>query len=181
MRYGLVSYTVFPRTFKIHPPLFKAKEAKEEYYSRMLESVALEGFRNPIVYLDRADCTTGCSMVSYGGTRAWAAIQLKMDIPSFVVDFPVWNPLYDDWEDVTTVRQALTKFKDTPNQLEFRPDCFDFWGCSQVHCDDENRELLDNYSWKSTHRHEQVQAKSGKRVAWYSVHHDPNIVDPFEF
>lgn len=180
MRYGRLPYRVFPADFIITPPLFKRKEEQESYYSRMLASVEREGFRNPIVYLDRADCTTGCSMVSYGGTRAWAAIELKMDVPAFAVDYPPFNSAYDTWEDITTVRQALAKFKDWPNQLEFRPDSFDFWGCSQVHCDDKNRALLDNLSWKSTDRHEQVEAKRGKRVAWYSIHHDPNIVDPFE-
>jgi hypothetical protein len=180
VRYGKLSYRVFPADFIITPPLFKRKEEQESYYSRMLASVEREGFRNPIVYLDRADCTTGCSMVTYGGTRAWAAIELKMDVPAFVVDYPEWNSLYDDWEDITRVRQALVKFQDLPNQLEFRPDSFDFWGCSQTHCDDENRALLDNLSWKSTDRHEQVEAKRQKRVAFYSVHHDPNIVDPYE-
>ena len=180
VRYGMLSYTVFPADFKIHPPLFKVKEEKEAYYSRMLASVESEGFRNPIMYLDRSDCTTGCSMVSYGGTRAWAAIALKIDIPAFVVDYPEWNPTYDGWEDITTVRQALAKFKDLPQQLEFTPDCFAFWGCSQVHCDDKNRDLLDNLSWKNTDRHEQVESKRKNRVAWYSIHHDPNIVDPFE-
>lgn len=180
VRYGMLPYTVFPADFIIHPPLFKIKEEKDAYYSRMLASVEREGFHNPIVYLDRADCTTGCSMVSYGGTRAWAAMQLKMNVPAFVVDYPEWNPMYDDWEDITMVRQALGKFTDSPMQLEFRPDSFDFWGCSQTHCTEENMKIMDDYARKSTQRHEQVESKRRKRVAWYSIHHDPNIVDPFE-
>lgn len=99
------------------------------HYERLLESVAREGFRNPIMVaggrLERRHkselppsirAREDLLVSEYlGGSRLWAAAQLGVDVPCIVNDYACVLP---DAEVLHNVQQVLAKFTDTPERFE---------------------------------------------------------------
>lgn len=99
------------------------------HYERLLESVAREGFRNPIMVaggrLERrkeAELPPALRnredlLVSeyLGGSRLWAAQQLGVDVPCVVNDYADVLP---DAEVLRNEPQVLAKFTDAPGRFE---------------------------------------------------------------
>lgn len=102
------------------------------HYERLLESVAREGFRNPIMvaggrlerrkaeelpHRQRQELADGRLLVSeyLGGSRLWAAQQLGVDVPCIVNDYTGVLP---DAEVLPNMHAVLAKFTDTPGRIE---------------------------------------------------------------
>lgn len=99
------------------------------HYERLLESVARDGFRNPIMVsagrlerrkvaeLPHALRQRDALLVSeyLGGSRLWAAQQLGVDVPCIVNDYAGVLP---DAEVLPDVRSVLAKFEDMPAFIE---------------------------------------------------------------
>lgn len=99
------------------------------HYERLLESVAREGFRNPIMVsagrLERRKTAElppalrqreDLIVSEYlGGSRLWAAQQLGVDVPCIVNDYASALP---DAEVLVNTAQVLAKFTDTPGRIE---------------------------------------------------------------
>lgn len=102
------------------------------HYERLLESVAKDGFRNPIMVsagrLERRKQrelppwlrNNEDNIVSeyLGGSRLWAAMRLGIDVPCIVNDYgnvlPEAEPLHNE-------REVLAKFTDKPRRFEMSP------------------------------------------------------------
>lgn len=111
------------------------------FYKHLLTSVEQEGFRNPVMILDSPQKGYR-KWIPYGRSRFWCAIILGIKIPAFVCDRRGFNPRYDSWEEITSVEQALEKFIDLPQMLEFNKTQFQFWGCTHTELDTEYQEQI---------------------------------------
>lgn len=99
------------------------------HYERLLDSVARDGFRNPIMVsagrLERRKASElppalrnreDLLVSEYlGGSRLWAAQQLGVDVPCIVNDYADVLP---DAEVLRNEPQVLAKFKDAPGRFE---------------------------------------------------------------
>lgn len=104
------------------------------HYERLLESVAREGFRNPIMVsggrlerrkpeelprTQRQLLADGKLLVSeyLGGSRLWAAAKLGIDVPCIVNDY---TELLPDAEVLKDAQAVLDKFADKPRRIEMK-------------------------------------------------------------
>lgn len=101
------------------------------HYERLLDSVARDGFRNPIMVsagrLERREASElppalrqreDLLVSEYlGGSRLWAAQQLGIDVPCVVNDYAGVLP---DAEVLRNEPQVLAKFKDVPGRFEMQ-------------------------------------------------------------
>lgn len=104
------------------------------HYERLLESVAREGFRNPIMvaggrlerrkeaelpHEERQHLRDGALLVSeyLGGSRLWAAQQLGVDVPCIVNDY---SDVLPSAEVLPNASAVLAKFKDVPGRFEMQ-------------------------------------------------------------
>jgi hypothetical protein len=99
------------------------------HYERLLESVACDGFRNPIMVsagrlerrnpreLPQAYRTKEDQIVSeyLGGSRLWAAGKLGIDVPCIVNDY---KDVLPDAPVLASVEAVLDKFTDKPRRIE---------------------------------------------------------------
>jgi len=125
----------------------KNNEKQFQFYTRLEESILREGFRNPVMVYEKHDERT----FPYGGSRVYMAHKLQIPVPAIVSD---WTGEFDDWELITTVNQALSKFKDLPTVLEFHPvqGC-QFWGCEQVQLDKPHKDYFTHRQMKNNQSH----------------------------
>lgn len=166
VKFGLLTPDLFPKGFVMADNIHRQNEKKYGFYSRLEESVKREGFRNPVLFWDKPG-NTGTAQVPYGGSRMYTAFKLDIPIPAIVCDWPPHNPAYDGWEDVNSVADVLEKFKDPPTVVEFRPDCFHFWGCAQVQLEDEHRDFFAQRQVNLDKRREEKPDKAAMRREGY--------------
>lgn len=102
------------------------------HYERLLESVARDGFRNPIMVsagrLERRKweelpptvrCRSNLIVSEYlGGSRLWAAMALGVDVPCIVNDYASVLP---DAEVLQGPHDVLAKFTDRPGHFQMSP------------------------------------------------------------
>lgn len=129
VRYGLLTPDLLPNSFTSSSWFNKHNEKHFKFYTLLEESVARDGFRNPIMVYEKPRERT----IPYGASRAYIAHKLQIPVPAIVTD---WVGTFRHWERLETVEQALAKFKDAPTVLEFHTQfgC-QFWGCYQAHLD----------------------------------------------
>ncbi len=141
IRYGLLTPGDIPDSFTMADWVHKQNEKQYQFYTRLEASVLKEGFRNPVMCYEKP----GERTFPYGGSRVWMAWKLKIPVPALVSD---WTGAFKHFELVTTLDQALAKFRDKPTVLEFHPvqGC-QFWGCAQTHLAPEHEAF-----WKEKQR-----------------------------
>jgi len=120
VRYGLIPPDELP------PAAIKRSKAvnasvPKSFYDRLMRSVAIEGFRNPVLFNN----TAGEMAIIYGESRAWVAHKLQIPLPAFIND---GVGQFEHFELIKTEAQARAKFKDKPTKFRFGPPIF-FWGC----------------------------------------------------
>jgi len=126
VRYGVLLPEQIPHDFVMADWVHKKNEKQFQFYTRLEESVKAEGFRNPVMVYEKPNERT----FPYGGSRVYMAHRLQIPVPAIITD---WVGTFKDWELITSVKQALSKFTDLPSILEFHPQfgC-QFWGCEQT-------------------------------------------------
>lgn len=101
------------------------------HYERLLDSVARDGFRNPIMVsagrLERRKASEippalrnreGLLVSEYlGGSRLWAAQRLGIDVPCVVNDY---TDVLPSAEVLPNASAVLAKFKDVPGRFEMQ-------------------------------------------------------------
>lgn len=103
----------------------------KDFYTDLEKSIRKEGIRNPILiyagwmndgrwfrcptYIKDQGMEKLLICVSSGGSRLWVSKQLGMiNIPCIIIDH---IDRFTHFEELTTVDQMLTKFKDKPNSI----------------------------------------------------------------
>lgn len=127
IRFGFLQPGDIPESFILADWVHKRNEKQYQFYTRLEASVLKEGFRNPVMCYEKS----GERTFPYGGSRVYTAHKLQIPVPALVSD---WTGAFKHFELITTLDQALAKFKDKPTVLEFHPEfgC-QFWGCAQTH------------------------------------------------
>jgi len=145
VRYGLLEPGDIPASFYLADWVHKKNEKQYQFYTRLEESVKREGFRNPVMCYEKP----GERTFPYGGSRVYMAHKLQIPVPAIVSD---WTGAFQHFELITTLDQALAKFRDPPTVLEFHPThgC-QFWGCAQVQLAPEHEAF-----WKELQRKQNV-------------------------
>ena len=156
VRFGFLLPSQIPQSFYMADWVHKNNERQFQFYTRLEESVLKEGFRNPVMVYEKPDERT----FPYGGSRVYMAHKLQIPVPAIVSD---WTGGFKDWELITTVNQALSKFKDLPTVLEFHPThgC-QFWGCKQVHLAPKDEEYFTARQWKNNQSHMKRRLTEGQ-------------------
>jgi len=156
VRYGLLLPQQIPHDFVMADWVHKKNEKQFQFYTRLEESVKREGFRNPVQVYEKP----GERTFPYGGSRVYIAHRLQIPVPAIITD---WVGTFEHWELVTSLEQALLKFKDLPSVLEFHPTLgCQFWGCKQVQLAPKHIEHWDNVTAKTDPSHMKRRLTSGK-------------------
>ena len=115
------------RPLKPEASHYKMLQEKNQFYTKLEESIKRDGFRNPI-FCNSYSHGTYCR---YGTSRLWIARQHKMDIPVVIADYA------DNWTDLDELGQSDVelKFKDIPAVIEFGADEMRIDGCNHTHLD----------------------------------------------
>lgn len=145
VRYGWLQPDQIPVSFYLADWVHKKNEKQFQFYTRLEASVKQEGFRNPVMCYEKP----GERTFPYGGSRVYMAHKLQISVPALISD---WTGAFRHFELITTVNQALAKFRDPPTVLEFHPThgC-QFWGCAQVQLTPEHEAY-----WKELQRKQNV-------------------------
>lgn len=128
-RYHWHHYRYEPLRDIVEAHYVKRFNAASGHYDRLLESVASEGFRNPIMVaggrlerrrkaeLPHAIRSRGDLLVSeyLGGSRLWAAQRLGIDVPCIVNDY---TDVLPDAEVLPNINAVLAKFTDAPRRFD---------------------------------------------------------------
>lgn len=156
VKYGMMPHARLPKydCWKLDT------ERKWGFYTKLMASIKEEGIRNPVLWMEPPEY----KQVPYGGSRAFCAEQLGLDLPVIVCDL-LRKPEFDDWEDITCIQDVLDKFQDPPSCIEFTKDDFQFWGCDQTHLDGSARQYFDTMRTKQDDAHR--ESKRTTPVAYY--------------
>lgn len=156
VRYGLLLPSQIPQSFYMADWVHKKNEKDYQFYTRLEESVLKEGFRNPVMVYEKHDERT----FPYGGSRVYIAHRLQIPVPAIISD---WTGAFKEWELITTLDQALSKFKDKPTVLEFHPThgC-QFWGCRQIQLLPEHQEFFAVRQFKNNQSHLKRRMNEGQ-------------------
>lgn len=150
-------------------------EKKWQHYTLLEASIKREGIRNPVLWME----PPSWKQIPYGGSRCYVAQKLGLDLPMFVCDYTN-DPRFDTWEDILCIRQVLDKFVDPPSYIEFTPERFEFWGCSQSQYEDDSlaRTYFDTMQHKNdalhdSHATDRAAYYYAERGIWYEdgAHH----------
>lgn len=156
IRYGLLKPEQIPDSFIMADWVYKKNERDFHFYTKLEESILKEGFRNPVMVYEKP----GERTFPYGGTRVWIAQKLDIPVPAIISD---WTGIFKDWELITTINQALSKFKDLPTVMEFHPQMgCQFWGCEQVQLEDKDKEFFKFRQFKNNQSHLMTRMKDGQ-------------------
>jgi hypothetical protein len=112
-------------------PWYNSLEQKNQFYTRLEESLKTEGFRNPI-FCNSIPEGTFCR---YGTSRLWIAKRLGMPTPCVIADYTErWNHL----EELKTEEDIKKKFLDLPTVIELNEDEMRIDACPHTHLEEEN-------------------------------------------
>jgi len=120
IRYGLILPDELPPAAITRSKAVNASVPKS-FYDRLIRSVSMEGFRNPVLFNNME----GEMAIIYGESRAWVAHKLGVALPAFIND---GVGQFEHFELIRTEQQAREKFKDRPTKFRLGPPLF-FWGC----------------------------------------------------
>lgn len=106
---------------------FKYLEKGQKFFSRLKESVATEGFRNPVFMLALEEG----NYLRYGGSRLWAAHELQLpSIPAIIAD---WVGRYPEWEVLEDEAAIRAKFTDQPEAIQLEQEDLQILYCPHTH------------------------------------------------
>lgn len=106
---------------------FTYLEKGQQFFTRLKASVAEHGFRNPVFLL----ALTEGNFLRYGGSRLWAAHELKLEtIPAIVAD---WVDRFADYELLETEEAVRAKFTDQPETINLDPADVQLLHCPHTH------------------------------------------------
>lgn len=102
-------------TRPVKPPIdwIKKLEHRNQFYTKLEESILKEGFRNPIFCNSIAEGTFS----RVGTSRLWIAKKHKLDIPCVIADYvDRWTEL----EELKTEEEIRAKFQDQPMNINLK-------------------------------------------------------------
>lgn len=106
---------------------FTYLERGQKFFTRLKESVAQHGFRNPVLLLALEEG----NFLRYGGSRLWAATELALpSIPAIVAD---WVGRFDHLELLETEADVRAKFLDQPETVQLVPEDLQILHCPHTH------------------------------------------------
>lgn len=106
---------------------FVYQERGQQFFTRLKASVEKEGFRNPVFMLAIEEG----NFLRYGGSRLWAAHELKLPtIPVVVAD---WVGRFEHFELLETEADVRARFMDQPETIQLEPEDLQILHCPHTH------------------------------------------------
>jgi len=143
LRYGVLSYSEFspyvlvgnPNYGKqIFTPLgimgsrpvipdsnrFKVLEARDNFFTKLEESILKEGFLNPIFAFQFPSGLFS----KIGTSRLWIAVKHKLEVPTIIANYVAKLPLLSKWndlEELKSISDIESKFTHPPKIIDINP------------------------------------------------------------
>lgn len=105
---------------------YRQLQQKNQFFTKLVESIKKEGIRNPIFCQSMKEGTFS----RYGTTRLWVAKKYKLKVPCVIADY---TDRWDELQKLSSKAQILSKYMDKPEILEINQDSMRIDACPHHH------------------------------------------------